>query len=117
MVILLLKYRSMNFQLSQDSDISTMLSTCPPIVIVTGDYKNPNEAFLVCEKKILCEISIKEIPIFLLPLFYAFNMCYPKGCTNFYTFIESAIFNIDVKVMPTSVESFITRLDALQLND
>ena len=109
----------MNFQLSQGSDISTLLSNCPPhpIVIVTGDYKNPNEAFLVCEKKILSEISIKEIPIFLLASFYAFNMCYPKGYTNFYTFIESAIFNIDVKVMPTSVESFITRWDALQLDD
>ena len=28
-----------------------------------------------------------------------------------------AIFNIDVKVMPPSVESFLTRLDALQLDD
>ena len=97
---------------SQGSDISTMLSNCPPhpIVIVTGDFKNPNEALLVCEKKILC-----EIPIFLLALFYAFNMCYPKGCNNFYSFIELALFDLDLKVIPPSVGSFMTRLDALQL--
>ena len=84
-------YWYFNYHQNTDNDISTMLSNCPPhpIVIVTGDFKNPNEALLVCEKKILCEISIKEIPIFLLAVFYAFNMCYPKDCTNFYTFLKS----------------------------
>ena len=39
-------------------------------------------------------------------------MCYPKGCTNFYAFLEFAVFKLPVKVS-ASVESLHSRLDAL----
>ena len=42
-------------------------------------------------------------------------MCYPKGCGNFYTFIEAGIFNMSVKNVPHTVEGLMTRLDALKL--
>ena len=47
--------------------------------------------------------------------YYIFNMCYPKGCNNFYTFIEARILNIQVKNVPLTVGGLITRLNALKL--
>ena len=85
------------------------------MVIIVGDYKNPLQAFLVCEKQILCEISTEDLPVSLLVPYYIFNMCYPKGCNNFYTFIEAGILNIQVKNVPLTVRGFITRLNALKL--
>ena len=93
-----------------------MFSQCPPhpIVIIVGEYRNPIQAFLVCEKTIICEIKTEEIPIYLLASYYIFNMCYPKGCNNFYAFIESGIFRLRVKSLPITVGTFLTRLNAVE---
>ena len=83
------------------------------MVIIIGDYRDPIQAFLVCE--VLFEVPTKDIPVSLLMPYYIFNMCYPKGCNNFYTFIEIGIFNIKVKNVPLTIGGFLTRLDALKL--
>ena len=43
----------------RDQDVSSMVNYCPPhpVVVIIGDYRDPFQVFLVCEKKILCEIS------------------------------------------------------------
>ena len=94
-----------------------MVNHCPPqpMVIIIGDYRDPIQAFLICEKKVLFEVPTKDIPVSLLMPYYIFNMCYPKGCNNFYTFIEIGIFNIKVKNVPLTIGGFLTRLDALKL--
>lgn len=101
---------------SQGADISSIVSQCPPhpVIIIVGDYRNPIQGFLVCEKKMICEIPTKESPIYLLALYYVFNMCYPKGCNNFYAFIEIGIFNLAVKNVPITIGTFLTRLNALK---
>ena len=35
-----------------------------------------------------CKVPLAEIPLALLAAFFSFNMHYPQGCTNFYTFFE-----------------------------
>ena len=94
-----------------------MVSHCPPhpMAVFIGDCKDPAQVFLVCEKKILGEISAKDIPISLLMPYYIFNMCYPKGCSNFYIFIETGIFNMTIKKVPHTVAGLLTRLNALKL--
>ena len=91
-----------------------MISQCPPhpMIIIIGEYRNPIQAFLVCEKTIICEITTQELPIYLLASYYIFNMCYPKGCNNFYAFIEEGIFDLKVK---NSVGTCLTRLNALKI--
>lgn len=95
-------------------DIQTVIDTCQaePMVVVVGDYREPEQAFLVSENKTVCEINTSDIPIYLLAMFYVYNMCYPKGCTNFYAFLELTLFKLTVQV-PSSVIAFITRLDSL----
>ena len=58
-----------------------------PYVIVVGSNKNPEQAFLVMNRKILTEINREEIPVYLIAVFYVFNSCYPAGCNNFYCFL------------------------------
>ena len=51
----------------------------------------------------------------IFAIFYCvYNLRYPKGYSNLYTFIEAGMLNIDVKTMPTSVANLLTRIDALQ---
>ena len=91
-----------------------MICTCQaePMVVVVGDYREPEQAFLVSENKTVCEIKTGDIPIYLLAMFYVYNMCYPKGCTNFYAFLEMTLFKLSVQV-PSSVITLITRLNSL----
>lgn len=81
-------------------------------MVVVGDHREPEQAFLVLENKTVCELKTCDIPIDPVAMFYVHNMCYPKGCTNFYTFIESSLFMLSTQV-PSSVISFVTRLDSL----
>ena len=59
-----------------------------PCVVVRGSLEDVKDAFLVAEKKIICKVPPIEVPLALLATFYTFNMHYPQGCTNFYTFFE-----------------------------
>ena len=92
-----------------------MLEKCPdhPLVIIAGDYRDPVQAVLVFENETIYDISTDTIPISLLSFYYVYNLCYPKGCSNFYTFMEAGVFNLDLKNMPTSVANFLTRINAL----
>lgn len=83
-----------------------------PVVVVVGDHRDAQQAFLISENKTVCEITVSDIPIFLLATYYVFNMCYPKGCNNFYTFLEVALFKLPVNI-PGSVVTFLTRLDSV----
>ena len=99
----------------QGIGIKTIISTCQPepFVVVVGDHHSAEQVFLVCENKTVCEIPLKDIPIYLVAIYYVFNMCYlTKGCTNFYAFLELTVFKLPVKV-PASVVSLHSSLDAL----
>ena len=92
-----------------------MLKECPdhPLVIIAGDYRDAVQAMIVFENEIIYVISTDTISVTLLSFYYVYNLCYPKGCNNFYTFIEAGVFNMDLKTMVTSVANFLTRINAL----
>ena len=58
-------------------DIQTLVDACQtePMAIVVGDHHDPEQAFLISENKVVCDIKLKvpNIPIFLLAMFYVFN--------------------------------------------
>ena len=41
-----------------------------PYVIMVGSNKNPEQAFLVMDRKVLTEINPEEIPVYLIAVFY-----------------------------------------------
>ena len=59
-----------------------------PYVLLSENH-NEFQAFLIVDKTIVCEMQVfNEIPFILMSSFFVFNICYPKGCTNLYSFME-----------------------------
>ena len=82
---------------------------------MVGDNKDPEQTFLVMDRKILTEINTEEIPLYLIAVFYVFNICYPAGCNNFYCFLEVALLSLKEPsiVIPPAVTNPLTRLAAI----
>ncbi len=56
------------------------------------------KAFLIVDRKVLCEIAINEVPLFLVAIFYILNIQYPTGCSNLYSFLEAAFLGHALQV-------------------
>ena len=59
-----------------------------PYIFASGDVQSPIQTFLVIDKKVVCEVTFEDVPFVLISAFFVFNICYPKGCSNIYSFIE-----------------------------
>ena len=57
-----------------------------PHALVVGEPQDHKQASLVTDNRIVCEVPPSNIPLYLLACFYVFNICYPHGCSNFYSF-------------------------------
>ena len=70
------------------SDISTLADkngTLEPYIIISDAEENL-EAYLIVDKQIIDQVSLSSLPYALMSAFFVYNIYYPKGCTNFYTF-------------------------------
>lgn len=54
----------------------------------------PKDAYITTEGQILCKVPVLEVPFVLLSVYYIFNMQYPSGCTNFYSFLEHMFLDV-----------------------
>ena len=108
-------YDCVYMQVTDDIKVIAQNNHSEPYVIVVGDNTNPEQAFLVMDRKILSEINIEEVPVYLIAVFYVFNICYPAGCNNFYCFLEVALLNLKEPsiTIPPAVMSLFTRLAAI----
>ncbi len=73
----------------------------PYIVVAeaTG-VENSIQAFLVTDRELITQVPLLDIPIVLMSAYFTYNICYPKGCTNFYAFMEVVILNSAASVSP-----------------
>lgn len=86
-----------------------------PIAIVRGVTENPKDAFIVTEGQLLLKVPLEKIPFILLTTFYVFNMQYPSGCTNFFSFLE--FFFLDVTPPRRSkLQHFITSITNVSIS-
>lgn len=81
-----------------------------PFVIITGDLSCPDQAFLVVDCVIIGTVDITKIPLALLSAYFVFNICYVKGCTNVFSFLEVLLLNASVDKVTTAVKHFLTAL-------
>ncbi len=75
-----------------------------------GTVQQPQQSFLVVDKRIVTEVDYEIAPLFLLAAFYVFNICYPVGCNNVFTFFEIALLGFKECQIPLSVTNFLSRL-------
>lgn len=57
-----------------------------PHIVITAEDR---EAVLVVDKQVIDKLDIINIPFALMAAFFVFNICYPKGCSTFYSFLKS----------------------------
>ena len=81
-----------------------------PYAVVLGGHKDLKKGFMVINKKIICEIPIDDIPIYLIAVFYIFNICYPTGCQNLYCFLEVILLRL--QELQISIHVFVKNLSA-----
>jgi len=65
--------------------------------MIVGNYARPAQTFLITDCFVVCEIEIKVVPLALLSALFVYNIKYPKGCWNAYTFLEYALFSLNHK--------------------
>ncbi len=65
--------------------------TSQPRVVVKKVIGSVCDAYLVLEKQIVCKLPPDELPPAILAVLYVFNVHYPDGCSNLYSFFESAL--------------------------
>ena len=83
-----------------------------PFAMVVGNHKSPKQTFLVMDGKVVCEIPVNDVPIFLLAAYYTFNICYPVGCHNLFCFLEIVLLKLEEPniTVTASVKNFLARL-------
>ena len=89
-------------------------SQLQPIIIVVGDHRMPEQIFLCSEKKLLEEVNVNNAAVVILSTYYSYNLCYPKGTTNIYSFLEAALTKI-AYISPT-VNGLLILLDRIMYN-
>ena len=81
-----------------------------PYIAVVG--KETHKAYLVVDKFVLDEVPIDNLPFVLMAAFFVYNICYPKGCNNLYSFLEISMLNYSAEKASPSVAYLLAKLCA-----
>ena len=84
----------------------------PPYILLTGSHGNTQQAFLVVDKTVVCECGIHVVQLMLLSSFFVFNVQYPAGCSNYFSFMEYVLLNTKTAKLPASVRHFLASIDS-----
>ena len=74
-----------------------------PYLLVIGSVEAPSQLFLVTDCAIIMEVTIENCIIVLLSAYFAYNICYPRGCVNVMSLLEVIFVNAPLdKLSPSS---------------
>ena len=86
-------------------------SAYPTPYILVSREGGDVQTFLVVDKTIISEIkSCSDIPFCLMAAYFVFNICYPQGCTNLFSFLEVITLNYPSTKVSATVKYFISGL-------
>lgn len=80
-----------------------------PYITLT-DYEEDLEAYLIVDKLIIDKVPLLSLPYALMSAFFVYNICYPKGCNNFYAFMEIVVLNYCIEKASPCVKFLLTKL-------
>ena len=94
------------------NEVVCEVTNLTPYMLVVGGYKDPKQAFLVADKKIVSEVQcFEDLPFCLMSAYFVFNIHYPTGCSNFFQFMEVITLNFPVKKASLTVKHFMASID------
>ena len=78
-------------------------------MIIKVTLKEVKDVGISAEHTFLFKCPLVEAPMYLLEAYYSYNMKYPEGLENFYTFLEYTVLEkTPPKKMPANLAQFIT---------
>lgn len=80
-----------------------------PYILVT-DHENTIKATLIVDKRVIDDVSGKRLPFALMSSFFVFNICYPKGCNNFYSMLEVLLLNFSCEKLTTTCKNLLPKI-------
>ena len=81
-----------------------------PYIAIVG--KESLDASLVVDHQVVDEVPIDNLPFVLMAAFFVYNICYPKGCNNFYSFLEVSMLKYSAEKASPSVSHLLAKLSA-----
>ena len=78
-----------------------------PYLLATGCLNDPNQVFLVVDCRVIGEVKDDAYPVILLCAYFVYNICYIKGCNNFYSFLEVLFLNRNIDKVSSTVKHFL----------
>jgi len=81
-----------------------------PYIVVIG--KDTLHAYLVIDNRVIDEVSFVDLPIALMAAYFVFDICYPKGCNNFYMFLEIVVLKYSSEKASPSVKYLLAKINA-----
>ena len=80
-----------------------------PYILVVG--LEAIQAYLVVDKKVVDDVSFEDIPYILMAAFFVYNICYPKGCINLYSFLEVVLLKFRSDKASPTVKHLLAKLN------
>ena len=77
------------------------ISQPEPYVLMFGD-----QFFLVIDCIVVTEVDAEAVPITLLSSYFVFNIKYPKGCNNLFSFLEVLLLGGNGEKLSPTVKNF-----------
>ena len=81
-----------------------------PYIVVVGE--DVLRAYLVVDSHVIDEVPIGDLPFALMAAYFVFNICYPKGCNNFFSFLEIVVLNYCPEKASPSVKYLLAKINA-----
>ena len=63
------------------------------------------------DKKVVDDASFEDIPYILMAVFFIYNICYPKGCINLYSFLEVVLLKFRSDKASLTVKHLLAKLN------
>ena len=89
---------------------STAKANPHPFILIKGTYTDEEEIMLVIDTHIVMNVVTEHVPLSLMSAFFVFNVCYPNGCTNFFSLMEVFALDFTLKQTVSSVKHLLSSL-------
>ena len=92
------------------SSIASNNDTLEPYIIITGEDQSDATAYMIVDKRIIDTVEMAEMPLALMAAFFLYNICYPRGCSNFYCMLEILVLKYNCEKASPSVKHLLPKI-------
>ena len=92
------------------SSIASSNNTLEPYIMVYGEDQSNANAYLIVDKRVIGIVKMTELPFALMAAFFVYNICYPRGCSNFYSMLEILVLKYSSEKASPSIKHLLPKI-------